>query len=222
LTAENRVAGTIRTGAANKALGLGRKGRETRARLLAATRTLLETTSPLHLTAAAIAKEAGIAPATLYVYFADVQDVLYALALETHHAFAQLAESRAEWFTESSRFESDAKALIAAYNEIYSAHARVLQYRSLEADRGNARFVGLQMTDAVPVIELLARAIRRNRSDLSKSEALADAVVFQCAMERLASMRLQFPPDRPGPSTEELDRAQARLIARHLVPPNRC
>ena len=216
------MAGTTRAGTASKTAGLGRKGRETRARLLGATRALLETTSPLHLTAAAIAKEAGIAPATLYVYFADVQDVLYALALETHEAFARLAESHAEWFTDSSRFESDAKALIAAYNEVYSAHACVLQYRSLEADRGNARFVELQMTNAVPVIELLARAIRRNRSDLSKAEAFADAVVLQCAMERLASVGLQFPRDRPGPSSDELDRAQARIIARHFVPPNRC
>jgi len=209
-------------GTTNKAAVLGRKGRETRARLLAAARKLLETTSPLHLTAAAIAKEASAAPATLYVYFADVQDVLYALALETHEAFAQLSESHAEWFTDASRFESDAQALIAAYNAIYTAHASVLQYRSLEADRGNPRFVALQMTDAVPTIELLARAVRRNRPDLSKAEAFADAVVFQCAMERLASVRLQFPPDRPGPSSDELDRAQARIIARHFVSPTGC
>ena len=213
---------TTKTGTANKPVGLGRKGRETRARLLAAARKLLETTSPLHLTAAAIAKEARTAPATLYVYFADVQDVLYALALETHEAFEQLAQRHAEWFTDGNRLEIDAKALIAAYNEIYSAHARVLQYRSLEADRSNARFVELQMNDAVPIIELLARAIRRNRPDLSKAEAFADAVVFQCALERLASVRLQFPRDRPGPSSDELDRAQARIIARHFAPSGGC
>jgi len=204
---------------ANKdAAGLGRKGRETRARLLAAARRLLETTSPLQLTAAAIAKEASTSPATLYVYFTDVQDILYSLALETREAFVQLAQEHVDWFTDSGRLEEDARALIAAYNEIYRAHASVLQYRNLEDDRGNPRFVELQITDALPTIELLARGIRRNRPEVTKADALADAIVFQCAMERLAGIRHQFPRDRPGPSSDELDRAQARIIARHFLP----
>ena len=45
---------------------LGRKGLETRARLLRATRDLLQTLSPLHLTVAAIAKAANTVQGTFY------------------------------------------------------------------------------------------------------------------------------------------------------------
>ncbi|MBW6927620.1 TetR family transcriptional regulator, partial [Salmonella enterica subsp. enterica serovar Weltevreden] len=59
---------------------LGRKGRETRQRLVDAAALLLASTSPMDLTAMAIAAEAGTASATFYVYFRDVQDILYALS----------------------------------------------------------------------------------------------------------------------------------------------
>ena len=197
--------------------GLGRKGIETRARLLTATKDLLQDTSPFHLTAAAIAKAANTAPATLYVYFSDVQDILYALAVETRDAFSRLAEEYSSRFLDPAAFEQDALDFVETFNAIYKEHRHVLQYRSLEADRGNQRFVDIQMTNAVPLVEQLARAIKQAKPDTRGREAFADAVVLYCAMERLASLRYQFPPDRPGPSADELDRAQARIIARHLI-----
>ena len=86
---------------------LGRKGAETRARLLAATRTLLETVSPFNLTVAAIAKAARTAPATLYVYFNDVQDVFYALSVEACQDFEAMTCNHPEWFTDPARIDAD-------------------------------------------------------------------------------------------------------------------
>ena len=54
---------------------LGRKGMETRKRMMEAARRLLATRSPFDLTALLITREAKSAPATFYVYFDDVQDV---------------------------------------------------------------------------------------------------------------------------------------------------
>jgi len=196
---------------------LGRKGIETRARLLSATKILLQDTSPFHLTAAAIAKQAKTASATLYVYFSDVQDILYALADETRDAFSRLAQDFADRFREPTAFEQDALDFITAFNAIYKEHRHVLQYRSLEADRGNQRFLDIQTTNAVPLLELLASAIKHAKPETRGRDAFADAVVLYCAMERLASLRYQFPPDRPGPSSDELDRAQARILARHMI-----
>lgn len=196
---------------------LGRKGIETRTRLLAATKVLLQDMSPFHLTAAAIAKAAKTAPTTLYLYFSDVQDILYALAVETRDAFSQLAEEFEGRFLVLDALEQDAFEFITTFNAIYTEHRHVLQYRSLEADRGNQRFLDIQMTNAVPLVELLARAIKHAKPGTRGRAAFADAVVLYCAIERLASLRHQFPPDRPGPSSDELDRAQARIIARHLI-----
>ena len=53
---------------------LGRKGQETRRNLMAATRRLLCTSSPVDITAVAIAKVAGTSSASFYMYFDDVQD----------------------------------------------------------------------------------------------------------------------------------------------------
>lgn len=201
-----------------KRVGLGRKGTETRARLLAATRELLTTTSPFHLTVAAIAKAAGSSPATLYVYFDDVQDALFALATEASDAFGELYGDHPEWFSRADQLEQDCAAFIGTYNRVWDTHCHELRYRNLEAERGNSRFLELQTANAVPIIERLARAIRHFSPALRSSDAHAEAVVLYCTMERLAGVRSQFPSGRPGPATSELDRAQVRVLARHLKP----
>src|SRR5262245_56271589 len=80
---------TVTTGSAiknqkvvKKTAPLGNKGKETRQLLMATARRLLDQVSPLSLSAAAISKEAGTSPATFYVYFDNVEDILWALCDE--------------------------------------------------------------------------------------------------------------------------------------------
>ncbi|HUD90651.1 TetR family transcriptional regulator [Sphingobium sp.] len=195
---------------------LGRKGTETRARLLAATRTLLETLSPFNLTVAAIAKAAKTAPATLYVYFDDVQDVFYALNIEAQQDFESMTNNHPEWFSDPVRIQYDAQQFVDEFNSVWDRHHHALQYRNLESDRGNTRFLALRTSNALPLIDRLAHAVKAAKPGISNREAYADAIVLFSGVERMAATRDQIPSDQPRLPADELSAAQARVIARYL------
>lgn len=169
---------------------IGRKGRQTRQRLMAAARKLLDAYSPVELTAVSIAKEAGTSSASFYMYFEDVRDILFALATEAGAAMTAVHEVVQEpWDAETVREHS--LRLVERFFEIWQAHRQVLRFRNLEADRGDPRFEALRMSTYVPFIDMLARQIvatcppDKPRPTLSQAFALAS--VMHAAMERLAT-----------------------------------
>jgi AcrR family transcriptional regulator len=171
---------------------LGRKGLETRKKLMAAARKFLDIYSPVELTAVAIAKEAGTSSASFYMYFDDVRDILYALAIEAGVAMASVHEVVEQpWGADTLTLHEHALQLVERFNEIWQMHRQVLRFRNLEADRGDPRFEALRMETYVPFIDLLARQIiaacppDKQRPTLSQAFALAS--VLHASMERMAS-----------------------------------
>lgn len=169
---------------------LGRKGLQTRQKLMAAARKLLDVYSPVELTAVSIAKEAGTSSASFYMYFEDVRDVLYALAGEAAVAMAAIHDVvRPPW--EAGAVSQNALKLVEQFNGVWENHRQVLRFRNMEADRGDPRFEALRMSTYVPFIDLLARqliaACPRDRTRPTLSQAFALASVLHAAMERLAS-----------------------------------
>jgi len=169
---------------------LGRKGLQTRQKLMAAARKLLEVYSPVELTAVSIAKEAGTSSASFYMYFEDVRDVLYALAGEAAVDMAAIHDVvRQLW--EPGAVRQSALTLVQQFNAVWERHRQVLRFRNMEADRGDPRFEALRMSTYVPFIDLLARQLisacpsEQNRPSLGQAFALAS--VLHAAMERLAS-----------------------------------
>src|ERR1700712_2944885 len=77
--------------------GLGRKGLETRRRLMTAAHELLQTMSAVSLTATAIARQAKTSSATFYVYFDDVSDVVLALATEASEDLDAVMATLGNW-----------------------------------------------------------------------------------------------------------------------------
>jgi AcrR family transcriptional regulator len=171
---------------------LGRKGVETRKKLMTAARKLLDVYSPVELTSVAIAKEAGTSSASFYMYFDDVRDILYALASEAGAAMASVTEVvQKPWDAGTLTLHEHALELVERFNELWEAHRQVLRFRNLEADRGDPRFEALRMKTYVPFIDQLARQIiaacppDKQRPTLSQAFALAS--VLHAAMERMAS-----------------------------------
>ncbi len=169
---------------------MGRKGLETRQKLMFAARKLLDIYSPVELTAVSIAKEAGTSSASFYMYFEDVRDILFALASEAGTAMGSLHEVvQQPWDVET--LQEHALLLVDRFTEIWQAHRQVLRFRNLEADRGDPRFEALRMSTYVPFIDLLARQIvatcpsDKTRPTLSQGFAMAS--VMHAAMERLAT-----------------------------------
>jgi AcrR family transcriptional regulator len=200
---------------------LGQKGTKTRSRLMTAAQRLLKTTSPMSLTVAAIAKEARTAPATFYVYFSDVEEVLWALCDSISEDTSNLFPNET-FLRTPKRLEADALNFVTAYNDIWTRHSTILLYRNLEADRGNAKFNRLLVRVALPVLtgltERIVEAGQKGRHAVSRSEANAEAVVFVAALDRIAAATLLYPEQSLTPDI--LQHAQARILVRMLRRPD--
>jgi len=207
-----------RAGSTRVRATLGRKGAETRARLLSATRELLKTVSPFQLTVVSIARAAHTASATLYVYFDDVEDLLYELCHEAGADFGAMLSAHPEWFADTASVPGSVEEFIDQFNAIWDRHSHVLLYRNLEADRGNRRFLEERTVSALPVMERLADAVRAVRPELGKVAAQADAVVLFSAVERLAGTRQNYAIHRRTLPLEALREAQIRVISSYLLP----
>lgn len=201
---------------AKKAAPLGNKGRETRALLMATARSLLDKVSPLSLSAATISKEAGTSPATFYVYFDNVEDILWALCDAISEDVSHLLEDESTLRVDE-RLDEDALAFVRGYCEIWAHHGPLLLYRNMEADRGNKRFNQLVLRISLPILEGLTERIVEAApagQPISRSDANAEAVVFYSAIDRIAAALHLWPEDSLTPDV--LLRAEARTLTRML------
>lgn len=193
---------------------LGRKGHNSRLKLMEATERLLRTNSPVSLTAVSIAKEAKMSSAAFYLYFEDVRNVLLALS---EAAAAEMSEAHQillqPWDPEEPDFEHALKLVVAFY-KVYDRHRAVLRYCTLEADRGDPRFEQVRLGMMIPFFEEFAERIyaaSSNESKRSRGDAYAEAIVLGAAMERNASSDPKQVQNAIG--TRRLQEATARLIA---------
>src|SRR5262245_28186207 len=104
-------------GANGKALG--RKGRQTRERLLDAAEQLLKSKSPMELTAAAIAKKAGTVSSTLYIYFKDLDDLYFALSERAGRDMEELVDLLHKPFDDVDVF---ANLVVRTFFNIWQRH----------------------------------------------------------------------------------------------------
>lgn len=196
---------------------LGRKGRETRQRLMDAAFRLLAEVSPLELTAMAIAAEAGSAPATFYVYFRDVQDMLFAMSevatLDMIDAFAAM-----DVFYDNSRAAEDSEAFLAMLADQWERHGAILYYRMMEADRGDPRFARLRGRWAEAVLGRFTNLLKQAahlQPPLDSADAYAEGIVLFASIERLAGAIQREPGLKISPT--KMRAAQARVLTRMLA-----
>lgn len=205
-----------RTPGGKKAAALGRKGKETRRQLMEAAARLLERSSPISLSALAIAADAGTSPATFYVYFENVEDVLWTLCEAISEDTSSLFPNY-DFLRDDNNLETDALAFVKGYADIWSKHGPLLLYRNMEADRGNKRFNQLFLRNSLPILEALTDRIVElapRGNPIKRSEANAEAVVFFAAIDRVAAALNLYPEDSLMPDV--LLRAQARVLVRML------
>ncbi len=168
---------------------LGRKGQETRTKLMEATSRLLLIQSPLELTAVGIAAEAGTSPASFYMYFDDTKDILFALSEVAGEDMAKIhAIFDKPW--ERDNLEKHAMDVIDALNAVWDRHRAVLRYRNLEATRGDPRFSELRLNTFIPFIERFAErilSINPAQGTRKRADAYAEASILQGAMEHMAA-----------------------------------
>ncbi|MBB6193255.1 AcrR family transcriptional regulator [Sphingobium wenxiniae] len=197
---------------------LGRKGEQTRRRFLDAGRRLLRTLSPVELTTASIAKEAGAAHTTFYIYFEDVRDFLLALAEVVTERMVKAFEA-SSFFQDRANIESDARDYIMLMAEFWSQEAAILHYRDMEADLGDPDCKDLRHAWSDTVLgrlrPLFVEALREVEA-LSVADANAEATVIFASMERLVAIDQH--EEIPDELVATIRAGQVRVLAFLLQP----
>lgn len=173
---------------------LGTKGRRTRQRLIDVTIALLETHGLRDLTVAEVARTADTSPATFYVYFEGVPEVVLA-ALETAEQSepSLLCLLDLDWCGEDGL--SIARQFVRAYCDVWHKHRTVFRVRNLAAEEGDQRFIMARHLAAQPILAALVEPILRAQAAgrVSKDlHPLSTAGAIMTLLERLAAV---------GPST---------------------
>lgn len=163
---------------------LGRKGQETRERILAAVLRLLADPDGPPLTLSGVAKEAHVRPPNVYLYFPDLGDLLLAAlrrVMDTAEE-AYLAQLRPRWADDTLR--ETCREFLGAYYRFWQRNARLLHMRNAMADANDLRFLRYRNDVTLPLINLLADQI--GSSENADDGTLAS--VLLTGVERLATV----------------------------------
>ena len=196
---------------------LGRRGAQTRRRLLDATAELLETHGIRDLRVVDIARAVGSSPATFYQYFRGVEEAVLALAEEVGDEIAPLV-ARLETPWDADRGLDDARALVDGFVDYWDRHRAVLRTRNLAAQQGDERFRDVRHRTLRPFITTLetkigdARSSGRVAKEMSPRAASAALVAL---MERMAAFHREL--EQIGIARADLVETSARIIHQTVV-----
>jgi AcrR family transcriptional regulator len=193
---------------------IGKRGAETRRRLLEATRSLLETSGVRDLRVVDIARAVGTSPAAFYQYFRDVEDAVLALAADVGAEVAPLAALLDDPWEDEAALDA-ARALVDGFVGHWDSHRAVLRTRNLAAQEGDARFRAVRNAANAPFLEGFTRQVSaaRRRGDVDAEVApLAAAAALVALLERMAAFHAELEP--MGISRADLVETTARIAFR--------
>jgi AcrR family transcriptional regulator len=198
---------------------LGRKGQETRERVISAMLTLLEDPEGPPVTLTAVAKEASVGMTTLYLYFPAMGDLLLAAlrcVMETAgEAFMKLV--RNYWSDET--LAEDCLAFHQAHYRFWKRHARLLRMRNSFADDCDLAVLSYRSGATRPLLDALTRQMGCDPAHGDTACAHLATVVLT-GLERVATVvttpHFHITSSAHGTSSEEvyidiLIAAQSRL-----------
>lgn len=163
---------------------LGRKGQETRERILVAMLALLADREGPAVTLSGVAKEARMRPPNVYLYFPDMGDLLLAAlrrVMETAEA-AYLGQLRHRWPDDALHERSH--SFLQAYYAFWAEHARLLHMRNAMSEAGDLRVLRYRNDVTLPLIRLLADQL--GQADDVNDIAVASVLIT--GLERVATV----------------------------------
>lgn len=166
---------------------LGRKGRDTRDRILAATEKLLASSDDAPISLSAVAREASLGMTTLYLYFSDLTELIIAV-LNSVMASADesyIAHLRGKW--PDAGLAERCQLFVKDYYAFWKSHSRILHLRNSYADAGDHRVRAHRIESFMPVIELLVQQMEGPPGD-RLSPAFAMAIALLTGIERIITV----------------------------------
>jgi AcrR family transcriptional regulator len=166
---------------------IGRKGRDTRARILAATERLLAERPGAGITFSAVAREARLGMTALYAYFTDLSELLGAV-LEPVMDSAEdsyVTQLRSFWPDES--LGDHCRTFVESYYAFWVRHSGILHMRNTYADNGDPRMWRHRLLGSTPLTGLLVQQMEGD-PDLGSSPAHQMAEVLLIGVERMVTV----------------------------------
>lgn len=165
---------------------------------------LIRDSSYKDLTVADVAYEAGTSTSTFYVYFADIEDVLFACVEEAAQDLNSIMDVlNQEWTAQN--IDVMVAEFVDTYTKIWEKHAVELRIRNQEADQGNLRFLQFRLKSTKDIIEGLEKKVVEAQPHVKNSQALT--LVLFTAMERLAGINLRAMSGPARTSRKKLNEA---------------
>ena len=166
---------------------LGRKGRGTRDRILAAAAELLAADDDAPISLSAVARRASLGMTSLYNYFTDLTELLVAV-LEPVMASAEAAfiNMLRERWTDDELGERSREFILAYYN-FWSKHARLLHLRNSMADARDRRMMVHRVTATLPIIRLVVHQMNGDQNDPA-TLVMPIATVLMTGIERTVTV----------------------------------
>ena len=191
--------------------GPGRRGQETRRRLLEATAGLVERLPYRDVKVVDIARDAGTSPATFYQYFADVEEAVLALAEDMAASVGPGLAAlivQGEWSAGSGW--SAALRVADGFIEFWDADRSVLRVIDLATDEGDVRFRSVRTRLLGGPAEAFVRVLRERPSSTSPGAPFADAGVLVSMLAHVAAHREGL--EHWGATQNDLRLSLARII----------
>lgn len=165
---------------------LGRKGRDTRERILAATVELLAGPDDEAISMSAVARKASLGMTSLYNYFTDFTELLLAVLepviAESEDAFMGML--REHWPDEE--LGERCYTFMCAYHDFWLRNSRLLHLRNSMADNRDERMLFHRVRSTQPIIGLFAAQI--DATDQSGQRAMGMATVLMTGIERTVTV----------------------------------
>ncbi len=192
-TEPNRGVGktTLAKGLSHNLAGqkLGRKGRDTRERILAAAADLLADPENPPFTLSAVARKVPLGMTSLYNYFTDLPELLLAI-LEPIMASAEadyLGHMRSYW--DDAHLEDHCRTFITNYYRFWQQHTKILHLRNALSEGGGDHRLGIQRVNAgIPMVRLFTKQMGGDPDDnLTLDYCMATALFT--GVDRLIAVR---------------------------------
>lgn len=200
---------------------IGRKGAESRRRLMEATRELIADEPAHKITASAIARTAGLASQTFYLYFKDIDEILLALSHEASADMGDVQDALGIAWQAASPAEQ-AKHFIDAFTAYWDRHRAILTVRNYLSDSGHPAFLTVRQDAAMPLVNAIADRMMAAHPDhdLDSKSALARSVIIYSAIERMAARPATLRHNPMILSMADLEQAEADILTLLFTPPS--
>ena len=130
---------------------IGSKGERTRQTLIDTTVDLLETHGLRDVSVADVARSAQTSPATFYVYFRGVPEVVLAALASAAQTTPEIDDVLAQdW--QAAGGSRLARTFVNAYCDMWNSYRTIFRVRNMAAEEGDERFYRARMEAALPIM----------------------------------------------------------------------